>query len=97
LGEGTVATPDQSDPDRSIMSDHPVLPDLSPAKALWELWRVGFEIAAMFTSLLTLLAMVAFGLGGTFLGTVAIIGVVLCVAVMLRLRLARKDLEDHRL
>ena len=28
------------------MSEHSVLPDLSPAQALWELWRVGFDIAA---------------------------------------------------
>ena len=77
------------------MSEHPVLPDLSPAQALWELWRVGFDIAALSVSLLTLLAMVAFGLGRNFLGTVAIIGVVLCGAVMLRLRVAPKNLEGH--
>ena len=77
------------------MSEHSVLPDLSPAQALWELWRVGFDIAAFSVSLLTLLAMVAFGLGRNSLGTVAIIGVVLCGAVMVRLRVATKNLEGQ--
>ena len=75
------------------MSEHLVLPDMSPAQALHELWRVGFDIAVMFTSLLTPLTIVAFGLGRNLLGTVAIIGVVLCGAVMLRLRATRKELK----